>query len=123
MAKGGPMGSVRVNGFMSAVVLSSLLSGVSPVPAISSFIPLNAQTSSSSTVTFFGVEFGVSDSSPSAYLAGQLCETTAWTLATTLVCIANVVRLQGGTFICVRVIVLLFGFTERALQVRSRRHG
>jgi hypothetical protein len=71
---------------MSAVILFSLFDGARPLPDISSFIPLNIQVSSSATVTFLGAQFGGSDLSPSAYIAGQLCQTTTWTQATSLLC-------------------------------------
>ena len=54
--------------------------------AVSSFAPVNIQVSSAATVTISGLGFSSIDPSPSAYLSGQPCRTTAWTTATQLVC-------------------------------------
>ena len=68
----------------------------SGVPSISSFSPLNTQVSGAATVTVLGANFECSDVSPSAYVPGQLCATTAWTTATQLVCAAPAPILVGA---------------------------
>ena len=76
-----------------------LLSG-----SISSFSPLNTQVSGSATVTVLGANFQCSDLSPSAYISGQLCATTAWTTPTQLVCAAPTpVVVNAGREIWVKV--------------------
>ncbi len=64
--------------------------------SISSFSTLNTQVSGSATVTLLGANFLCSDLSPSAYIAGQPCETTAWTTTTQLVCAARAPLLVGA---------------------------
>ena len=56
--------------------------------SVSSFAPMNTQVSGASTITVLGSDFQCSDLSPSAYISGQLCATTAWTTPTQLVCAA-----------------------------------
>ena len=64
--------------------------------SISSFSPLNAQVSGAATVTVLGANFQCSDLSPSAYISGQPCATTAWTTTTQLVCAAPAPVLVGA---------------------------
>ena len=66
------------------------------VPSISSFSPLNTQVSGAATITVLGANFQCSDVSPSAYVSGQLCATTAWTTTTQLVCAAPAPILVGA---------------------------
>jgi hypothetical protein len=56
--------------------------------SVSSFAPMNTHVSGASTITVLGADFQCSDLSPSAYISGQLCATTAWTTTTQLVCAA-----------------------------------
>jgi hypothetical protein len=69
-----------------------LLSG-----SISSFSPLNTQVSGSATVTVLGANFQCGDVSPSAYISGQPCATTAWTTTTQLVCAAPAPVVVGAS--------------------------
>jgi hypothetical protein len=64
--------------------------------SVSSFTPLNAQVSGATTVTVLGTDFQCSDLSPSAYVSGQPCATTAWTTNTQLVCAAPAPALVGA---------------------------
>jgi hypothetical protein len=64
--------------------------------SISSFAPRNTQVSGAATVTVLGANFQCSDLSPSAYISGQPCATTAWTTTTQLVCTTPVPILAGG---------------------------
>jgi surface protein len=64
--------------------------------SISSFSPLNTQVSGAAAVTVLGANFQCSDLSPSAYISGEPCATTAWTTTTQLVCAAPAPVLAGG---------------------------
>ena len=64
--------------------------------SISSFSPLNAQVSGAATLTVLGANFQCSDLSPSAYVSGHPCATTAWTTNTQLVCAAPAPVLVGA---------------------------
>ncbi len=64
--------------------------------SISSFSPPNTQVSGAATVTVLGANFQCSDLSPSAYISGQPCATTAWTTTTQLVCAAPAPVLVGA---------------------------
>ncbi len=64
--------------------------------SISSFSPLNTQVSGAATVTVLGANFQCSDLSPSAYISGKPCATTAWTTSTQLVCAAPAPVLVGA---------------------------
>ena len=64
--------------------------------SVSSFSPLNTQVSGTATVTVLGANFQCSDLSPSAFLSGQPCATTAWTTTTQLVCAAPAPVLVGA---------------------------
>ena len=64
--------------------------------SISSFSPPNTQASGAATVTVLGANFQCSDLSPSAYISGQPCATTAWTTTTQLVCAAPAPVLVGA---------------------------
>ncbi len=64
--------------------------------SVSSFYPLNTQVSGAATVTLLGANFQCSDLSPSAYISGQPCATTAWTTTTQLVCAAPAPVLVGA---------------------------
>ena len=66
------------------------------IASISSFSPLNAQVSGAATLTLLGANFQCSDLSPSAYVSGQPCATTAWTTTTQLVCAAPAPVLVGA---------------------------
>jgi len=85
-----------VRRLLTTVILCSLLNGASPLPSVTSFSPMNIQISSTTTITFIGEQFGGADFSPSAYAAGQLCTTTSWTKATSLLCVAGVSYLSSG---------------------------
>jgi surface protein len=67
------------------------------IASISSFSPLNTQVSGAATVTVLGANFLCSDLSPSAYISGQPCATTAWTTTTQLVCSAPAPVLVGAS--------------------------
>ena len=74
--------------------------------SVSSFMPLNAQVSGATTVTVLGTDFQCSDLSPSAYVSGQPCATTAWTTNTQLVCAAPAPVLVGaGREVWVKVFI------------------
>ncbi len=64
--------------------------------SVSSFYPLNTQVSGATTVTLLGANFQCNDLSPSAYISGQPCATTAWTTTTQLVCAAPAPVLVGA---------------------------
>jgi hypothetical protein len=66
------------------------------ISSISSFSPLNTQVSGAATLTVLGANFQCSDLSPSAYVSGQPCATTAWTTNTQLVCFAPAPVLVGA---------------------------
>jgi hypothetical protein len=72
--------------------------------SIASFAPMNTQVSGASTITVLGADFQCSDLSPSAYISGQFCATTAWTTPTQLVCAAPTPVVVGaGREILVKV--------------------
>jgi hypothetical protein len=71
--------------------------------SVSSFAPMNTQVSGASTITVLGADFQCSDLSPSAYISGQLCATTAWTTPTQLVCAAPTPVVGAGREILVKV--------------------
>jgi hypothetical protein len=113
-----------VRRLLTTVILCSLLNGASPLPSVTNFSPMNVQISSTTTITFIGEQFGGADFSPSAYAAGQLCTTTSWTKATSLLCVAGVSYLSSGTdHSChLAAIVTIFHLIATS-QVLVARHG
>jgi hypothetical protein len=64
--------------------------------SIASISSQNTQVSGAATLTVLGANFQCSDLSPSAYISGQPCATTAWTTTTQLVCAAPAPVLVGA---------------------------
>jgi hypothetical protein len=64
--------------------------------SFSSFSPLNTLVSGAATVTVLGSNFQCSDVSPSAFITGKPCATTAWMTSTQLVCAAPAPVLMGA---------------------------
>ena len=79
-----------------ALLILLLLLAHASSQSVTSFVPLNAHVSGTVTVTILGVGFESSDQTPSAYLSGRPCETTAWTTTTQLVCTAQSPVITGG---------------------------
>ena len=80
---------------LALLILLLLLAHVSS-QSVTSFVPLNTQVSGTLTVTILGLGFQSSDQTPSAYLSGRPCETTAWTTTTHLVCTTQSPVITGG---------------------------